>query len=185
MAALRTNEKQLTGNSIKPCPHLPPALGTMSYRNLRLHSQGPGGSAQNFFQEACRYANYLWLRKLPARAILALCRAIYVDPQTLNRETRQPYAAYVWMLRHAPDDTFLGNPRFSFARQATRVPENERLKSRRAWALWYLTCQIRPELPADPNVPEHPPGKHDLAAFLNDRGLPGEGTDFLACLAEA
>lgn len=184
MGALRTNEKQSSGKSGLLCPHLPVPVSAMSYRNLRLHKGVSGESAQEFFQEACRYANYLWLQRLPARAILALCRAVYVNPRLLERKTRQPYAAYSWMLRNAPADAFLGNPRFSFARQATRVPESQLLKSRRAWALWYLTRQVRPDLPADPNVPEYPPEANELAAHLNEHGLHGEGDQFLECLNE-
>jgi hypothetical protein len=183
MAASRTNEKQSGKNSPVPCPFLPIAGESMSYRHLRTHNPHVPESAQAFFTAACRYANYLWMQNLPARAILALCRAIYVDPRLLDRKTRQPYAAYVWMLQHAHGDSFLGNPRFSFARQATRVPDSEHLKSRRAWALWYLTRDTRPELPADPAVFENPPDIETLAAYLNRHGLRGEGDCLRDCLA--
>jgi hypothetical protein len=185
MAASRTTEKQSGKNSPNACPLLPAAEGRMSYRHLQMHSPHSPESAQAFFMAACRYANYLWVQDLPARAILALCRALYVNPRLLDKATRQPYAAYAWMLREARGDSFLGNPRFSFARQATRVPEIQHLKSRRAWALWYLTRRIRPELPADPEVPENPPDRDALIDYLNGHGLAGEGDCFRSCLDDA
>ena len=154
----------------------------MSYRDLRSCSGSQASPAPRLFAAATAYAQHLWLRDQPARAILALCRALYLDPVQLGPGHDQPYPAFAWFLRQPRTNGFLGNPRASFARQATRIPASQLLKRHRAWALWHITVQFRPDLPPDPATPEQPLGMQTLRARLNAAGLPGEGDQFLLAL---
>ena len=165
--------------SLEPCPFLPPAPPFMSYRDLR---KGRAREAQAFFETALQYTQYLWQAGLPARSILALCRAVYMDPETLRRGTVQPYRAYHWMVRHYRGKGFLGNPRLSFFNQATRMDEKKALNRMRAWALWHLTVTERPDLPSISEGGEPPPSTARVAGFLNTHGLEKEGEHFLAAL---
>jgi hypothetical protein len=151
----------------------------MSYRELR---QSRSASPENFFETAQRYTQFLWQKQKPARAILALCRAIYMDPASLPPGSLQPYRAYTWLLKNYRGEGFLGNPRISFLHQATRIPPDQALKVSRAWALWHLTMQVMPELPTDRMVPETPPDHLLLARKLDADGLPDEGGAFLNSL---
>jgi hypothetical protein len=169
----------MENNKVRACPWLPSAPEEMSYRQLQRSLQE---SPLCFFETTQRYANYLWLRKRPARAILALCRGIYLDPDTLPSGSVQPYKAYRWMLDNYQGEGFLGNPRISFLHQAARIPAEQALKVLRAWALWYLTRHAMPELPTDPAVPENPPDLSKIAAALDKKGLPGEGRILLESL---
>lgn len=152
----------------------------MSYRDL----QEPQ-NRQSRFQQACTYANFLWINGLPARAVLALCRAIYLPPGDVPYGRVQPYRAHVWFLKNHRCHGFLGNPRISFARQATRIPSVQDLKIHRAWAMWHLSIAAIPELPPDPQVTESPPPVETLAHYLNANGLQGEGDTFLKACEEA
>lgn len=154
----------------------------MSYRDLRIRNETDGSEGNALFDAACRYANYLWSIRLPARSILALCRAVYIDPFTLAQPVRQPYAAFAWMLRHYTGTGFLGNPRISFVHQATRMPECHSLKRQRAWAMWYISRAAMPELPPDAEVSETPPAEDRLRECLNENGLPGEGLEWGAAM---
>lgn len=153
----------------------------MSWRDLQAaRTKGPG----ELFQAALRYTQFLWLNKQPARAILALCRAVYLEPEHLPASFSQPWSAYVWLLRNYDGQGFLGNPRISFLHQATRFRGPPDLKKARAWALWHLTVRHMPELPTDPSVKVSEPEADALAIILNEKGLQGEGTDFLKALEE-
>lgn len=163
------------------CPHLPVPVGEMSYRDLRDVPEGDERE-RVLFEIACRYANYLWKEGLPARAILALCRALYLDPSRLPDDLRQPWDAYVWFIRHDPGTGFTGNPRISFIHQATRIGHSHPLKRHRAWALWLLTRTYRPDFPPDPQVHEEPPPVETLVGYLNENGLPAEGTGLFRLL---
>jgi len=168
-----------------PCPLLPIPEGPLSYRTLRAE---PGGQAlvpDELFDRARAYANDLWMRGLPARALLALCRALYLAPGELSEHRRQPWDVFVWMLRNHQGLDFLGNPRISFVHQATRIRAEHVLKRQRAWALWYLSRANLPHLPPDPKVSEDPPALEELVVYLNEAGLPGEGTSFHDCLRQS
>ena len=157
------------------CPLLPVPEGAMSYRDLRVEHKNAEQHDKAVFQAACTYANYLWSIRLPARAILALCRAIYLDPDKLGESIRQPYRALAWFLRNYAGSGFLGNPRVSIIHQATRMPGDQVLKRQRARAMWYISRTAIPSLPPDPAVAEKPPGQKALSAYLEQNGLPGEG----------
>jgi hypothetical protein len=153
----------------------------MSYRDLRpVRSENPG----QLFGTACRYAQFLWLRGLPARSILALCRALYLPPEDLPAGVRQPYGAFAWILRNAHHGGFLGNPRVSFFHQAVRTNPERYLQRERATALWHLTVKIRPDLSPDPEEWSSPPRPAELSGLLDDQGLPNEGRIFLKFLQE-
>ena len=138
----------------------------------------------DLFITALEYAQLLWSQARPARSILALCRAMYIDPGQLAAETVPPYRAYRWILGHYRGHGFLGNPRISFFHQATRMATNKRLFRQRAWALWHLTIVERPGMPADPCESRHkPPGMDELAVFLDANGLRQEGQCFLQAIA--
>ena len=167
------------------CPFLPFPPTLMSYRDLQKTVGDSAKGSTDLHWAASAYANYLWIRRQPARSILALCRAIYLNPADLNPATRQPYDALVWMLREYTGEGFLGNPRISFSRQATRIDPARPLKRRRAWALWYLTVTAMPWLAPDPKVSENAPPQADLAAALNAYGLAREGTRFQEAMKTA
>lgn len=162
-----------------PCPWLPPAQPGMSYRQLRIARKA---GAPDLFETAQCYAQCLWLAGKPARAILALCRAIYLDPQDLPRGTRQLYTAYLWMLRNYRGNGFLGNPRISFQHQAMRISQDEALKRARARALWHLTRLALPDLPPDPSEKEISSDLADLRTYLDRQGLEEEGSLLLQLL---
>ncbi|MGC9450551.1 MAG: hypothetical protein ACP5I4_03815 [Oceanipulchritudo sp.] len=161
------------------CPRLPLPVGPMTYRDLRAAKDR---GAQIFHQAALRYAHFLWLENMPARAILALCRALYLEPSELPGGTAAPYGAYAWILRQYRGGGFLGNPRISFHHQATRMDSRMVLFRQRAWAMWQITNRIRPELPPEAGCVEQPPPPDRLADYLNRRGLPREGEQFQAAL---
>ncbi|MEX0326825.1 MAG: hypothetical protein AB3N33_12130 [Puniceicoccaceae bacterium] len=166
-------------NHPEACPLLPPVDKEMSWRDLQAaRVEGP----EKLFEAALRYTQFLWLKQQPARAILALCRAVYIEPENLPASLRQPWSAYVWLLLNYNGQGFLGNPRISFLHQATRFRGPRALKKARAWALWHLTVRHMPDLPTDPSVEDPEPGINDLAAFLDENGLKGEGNDFLKAL---
>jgi hypothetical protein len=145
----------------------------MSYRQLQIAREA---GAPALFESAQRYAQCLWLEHKPARAILALCRAIYLDPHDLPGGTRQPYPAYLWILMNYRGEGFLGNPRISFQHQAMRMPRTDSLKRTRARALWHLTRLALPNLPADPFEEEISPDLKGLQTYLDRHGLKEEGT---------
>lgn len=131
--------------SLPPCPFLPDARPEMSYRDLRALGSDRGPA---FYLTALIYAQCLWCRGLPARAILPLDRAwgaeLKPDDPVL-REWPPPYPALAWMLKHRPDHGFLGNPVRHFQHLATRVkgPRRE-VRSWRAWACFHLAEEILP-----------------------------------------
>lgn len=166
-----------TGAPLNLCPFLPFAEGPLDYRSLAQHREGPRGG--EFYLAALTYAQQLWLRELPARAILALVRALYADEPPEAEQLAAwppPYAALRWFLRHAPTTgPFLGNPRLSFEHQATRIralPHDPR--PWRAWGCWAIVRETRPDLPGEPGLDEPYPTLAEIAAGLHATGWPGE-----------
>ena len=169
----------MENSRLVPCPLLPPAPASMSWRDLHL---AKAMGSVHLFEAALCYTQFLWLKNKPARAILALCRAIYLDPSGLPESLRQPYAAYTWILRNHRGDSFIGNPRISFLHQATRIRGQQELKRARAWALWHLTGFHLPHLPGNPGKLDTVPEIDNLARFLDRHGLPHEGAAFLEAI---
>ena len=177
MISLDSMEKQTP----PPCPFLPVPQTRMSYRDLQQAAMEGSGQV---FASALTYAQALWMDSKPARSILALCRAIYLDPSILPAPVEQPYRAFAWILNNYQGQGFLGNPRISFQHQGTRIPPRDALKRQRAWALWWITRTFLPQLPGDPNCQENFPQLADLAGWLDQYGLPGEGSLLENVIAE-
>lgn len=158
-----------------PCPHLPPADESLDYRVLRQWGDDRG---EGFYRSALTYAQTLWQRGLPARAILALDRALFArlegDEAILERYPL-PYAALAWMLAHVPAGPFVGNPRISYQHLADRVRgPDQAVRSWRAWACWHLCRVVQPQLPGDPRHTVMEPDLEAVRRGLESHGLPGE-----------
>ena len=131
-------------------PFLPKPESSMDYRDLRQYRQNQGAA---FFETAMKYANFLWYNGLPARAILAMDRALFTNLKELDKKWQSlelPYSALIWFLKNPQKDKFLGNPRVHYQHLADRVRgERKEIKQWRTWACWYLTCKAIPELEPD------------------------------------
>lgn len=132
----------------------------------------------DFYRTCLQYAQHLWLQRLPARAILCLDRALGADligdePALLDWPL--PYAPLVEILKAAPSDAFLGNPRVHFQHYADRLGEPRREQRKwRAWACWDLTQATLPELPSDPRHQVDYPSLTQITEQLAQHGHPGE-----------
>jgi len=109
------------------------------------------------FYEACHlYAQTLWQQGFPAKAILALNRAlscVLPDDEPILQSLPLPYRALAWLLIHRPADQFIGNPTRHWQHLATRMVEpNKELRTWRAWACWYLAKVILPESEFPPDL---------------------------------
>lgn len=141
-----------------------------------------------FYLTALTYAQYLWQQGQCARALLKLDRALLsavpADAPVLQAWPL-PYGAITWLLRHAPADVFLGNPRVHFQHLADRMNEPRRDQRRwRTWACWALCRAVRPEFPADPRHAVAEPDLELIARQLTAHGLPGEAALWRSVLAE-
>ena len=98
-----------------------------------------------------------------------------VAQKGVGRSVPQQPDCTVWLLRHAPPDTFLGNPRVHFQHYAGRMnaPRREQ-RAWRAWGCWALTRAARPEFPGDPRHRVDEPEPAAIAAGLRRHGHPGE-----------
>ncbi|MCC5834207.1 MAG: hypothetical protein JJU20_05690 [Opitutales bacterium] len=164
-----------------PCPYLPSAAGAMTHRCLTAF--GAERSAA-FYLTALRYSQCLWLRDLPARSILSLCRALYAPMgagDTVLKAYPLPYLAYRWLIENARNAGFLGNPRVSFQHQAARIRGTDQdLLRARAHALWWLTRRSRPELGPDPECEEPEDSIDAVLASLARYGIQPEPDWFRA-----
>lgn len=156
----------------------------MDFRNLRaLRAEG----GEKLFFAAQQYAHFLWHQSLPARAILALDRALFCDlagDESVLQEWPLPYKALRWVLVHENGQSFLGNPRISFQHIADRV-RGVRVEIRcwRAWAAWHVVRLARPELPPDEKHRVTEPSAEETLAALRQHGFPGEDTMWLDAMA--
>lgn len=167
-----------------PCPHLPPPRAGLDWRSL--HHFRTGGRDGAFYLACLEYGHALWLRQLPARALLCLDRAMGADLHGDEPELQAwplPYAAMVWFMQHTPAHVFIGNPRVHFQHYADRMNEPRRDQRRwRAWACWALARAVNPAWPADPRHHVHEPGVAEVAAALDLHGHPGETARWQAVL---
>jgi len=158
------------------CPHLPEPRTDLDWRTLNVFRDGERGGA--FYLACLEYGHALWKRRLVGRAILCLDRAFAAELSGAEPELRAfplPYAAMAWFLKHAPRETFVGNPRVHFQHYADRMNEPRRaLRTARAWACWALARVIRPELPGDPRHAVVEPTFEQIESALAEHGLPGE-----------
>ncbi|MCW1883150.1 hypothetical protein OKA04_00315 [Luteolibacter flavescens] len=163
------------------CPLLPEAT----------QPQGPAVTRElgvakcvRFYFAALTYAQSLWREGKPAQAVLQLNKSFMADLRG-DEEVLQvhppPYAVLVWILRHRPDECFLGNPVRHFQHLATRMNgERKEIRSWRAWACFHLSRQVLPmdEFPIDAEqVAEEGvvfPEWQDVVAGIREAGWTGE-----------
>lgn len=161
--------------SLPPCPLLPPVPAAMDAGALTAHGDERDAG---FYLTALTYGHYLWRHGHAARAILKIDRALLADlrgDELVLRDWPLPYAVTAWMLRHAPTDVFIGNPRVHFQHLADRMNEPRREQRRwRIWACWLIARLVRPEFPADPKHAVVEPTEDAIAAQLDRHGIPGE-----------
>jgi len=143
-----------------------------------LNSFRPSHRGGLFYDACLEYAHALWRKKLPARAMLCLDRAMGADlrgDEPILAAWPMPYAAMVWFMRHTPKEVFIGNPRIHFQHYADRMndPRKEQRKWR-AWACWALARRVMPELPGDARHIVDEPTLKEIEARLHRHGLPGE-----------
>ena len=163
------------------CPLLPPATSTLSWRDLE---SAPDPS--ELYRRCLRYAQQLWQANLPARALLAVDRALYCELRAGDPaldEHPLPYAVIRWMVAADCGETFTGNARVHYQHLADRVrgPRAE-IKRWRAWAGWALARVARPELPGDPRHVVREPDFSEIEAGLRAAGLPGEAATWAKAL---
>jgi len=133
---------------------------------------------QDFYAACLEYGSALWLRKLPARAMLCLDRAMGADLKGNEEDTRTLANAVrgdVLVHAHTPEGLFIGNPRVHFQHYADRMNEPRREQRRwRAWACWALSRRVLPSLPGDVRHRVREPAVAEIEERLRHHGLPGE-----------
>jgi len=169
------------------CPFLPPPSAQMSYRDLQQWNEA---QSIDRYLSSLKYGHYLWLHRRPARAILALIRALNTplrnDPnESILKDHPLPYAAIGWICKyHTLEYGFLGNPRISFQHQADRLSgQHAPIRRARAWAAWYLVSAVRPDFPSDPK--HHPifPSGTQIIADLDTFGTANESIAYREALS--
>lgn len=160
---------------VPDCPLLPEPAAGMDWRHMARHGEERGAE---FYLTSLQYGRELWRRKLAARAILCLDRAMGADLAPSDPVLEQwplPYAAMAWFLGNLPPGVFTGNPRVHFQHYAGRMNEPRREQRRaRAWACWHLSRIILPHLPGDPKHVVNEPSPEETGAALDCHGHPGE-----------
>jgi hypothetical protein len=173
------------GGVLPPCPHLPPPREDLDWRVLNAF--GPHDRGERFYDACLEYAHALWRRRLPARAMLCLDRAMGADlrgHEHILVTWPMPYAAMNWFMRHTPPGVFIGNPRVHFQHYADRMNEPRREQRRwRAWACWALARKVLPHFPEDPRHLVVEPTLEQIRAHLERHGLPGEAELWRSVLA--
>jgi hypothetical protein len=168
------------------CPHLPRPGPGIDWRRLHAHRKKERGVG--FYLDCLEYANDLWRRGIPARAVLVLDRAMGADllgDEPVLATWPMPYAALAWILLHRPPGVFIGNPRVHFQHYAGRMNEPRREQRKwRAWACWALTRAILPGLHGDPKHRVVEPGLETIAENLRRHGIRGEDELWTRVLAE-
>ena len=161
---------------LPPCPHLPVPRAGLDWRTLHVHREDVRGP--DFYHDCLEYGHALWQRGLAARAILCLDRAMGAELAANDSQLQAwpiPYAAMAWFLTHTPPDVFIGNPRVHFQHYADRMNPPRREQRRwRAWGCWAIARAVRPAWPGDPKHAVKEPTLDEIAARLDEHGLPGE-----------
>ena len=166
-----------------PCPFLPSCGRSLSWRDLNAlrNDQGP-----ELYRLCLEYGQQLWLDDLPARALLAVDRALYCDVHTeaeVLSEYPMPYRAIGWMVKQ-PSENFAGNARVHYQHLADRVRgERADLKKWRAWAAWAVSRVARPDLEGDPKHIVTEPTYAEIEAGLRAHGLASEIAEWRKALA--
>ena len=168
------------------CPYLPETKSVMSWRDLREFGTDRG---PEFYFRALQYGHYLWQQGLAARSILALDRALFADlagNESVLKAWSLPYRAIGWMLTEHTGTSFIGNPRVHYQHLADRVKGRRAAQKKwRAWACWYLTRRLRPELEADPRHSVVEPSLAAILTGLHENGIPEEAQLFQQVLGTA
>jgi hypothetical protein len=155
---------------------LPVPRSGLDWKSLHVFRGAERGA--EFYFACLEYGHALWLRALPARALLCLDRAFGADlngTEPVLQSWPLPYAATAWVIQHTPAGLFIGNPRVHFQHYADRLNEPRReQRQARAWACWALTRAVRPELPGDPRHRVQEPSHEEIADALERHGHPGE-----------
>jgi hypothetical protein len=167
-----------------PCPFLPSCGRPLSWRDLNAlrDDQGP-----ELYRLCLEYGQQLWLDDLPARALLAVDRALYCDVPSdaeVLSEYPMPYRAIGWMVKQ-PSDNFAGNARVHYQHLADRVRgERAELKKWRAWAAWAVSRVARPDLEGDSKHVVAEPTHPEIEAGLQNYGVSGEVDEWRRALAD-
>jgi len=144
--------------------------------------QGPG-----LYRLCLEYGQQLWLDDLPARALLAVDRALYCDVPSDAEELREypmPYRTIGWMVKQ-PSENFAGNARVHYQHLADRVRgERAELKKWRAWAAWAVSRVARPDLEGDPKHIVTEPTHAEIEGGLRAHGLASEIAEWRKALAD-
>jgi hypothetical protein len=158
------------------CPFLPEPRAGLDWRALHAFRERERGV--EFYQLCLEYAQVLWQRGLPARALLCLDRAFGADLRGHEPELKTlplPYRPLAWILRSVPEGVFIGNPRVHFQHYADRMNEPRRECRRwRAWACWAIARSIRPDWSGDPRHVVVEPSIDAIETGLRAHGHDGE-----------
>ncbi len=166
---------------LEPCPFLPDVGGEVvpasTMRRFGKSDRGP-----EFYHQALRCAQSLWLRGLPAQSLLLINRALGADlrgGEPVLDDWPLPYRAAAWVLSRRRADQFIGNPRRHYQHLATRMVEPRRVRrSWRAWGCWWMARLLYPDEPADEKqIAEEgiiEPTRDEIRAALDAHGIPGE-----------
>lgn len=166
-----------------PCPFLPAPVRRLSWRDLAAYREDRG---PELYRLCLEYGQQLWLEDLPARALLAVDRALYceVDADEPILTTHPlPYRVIGWMVSQ-PSRGFTGNARVHYQHLADRVrgAQAER-KKWRAWAAWAVVRQVRPDLTGDARHSVVEPTHELISDGLRRHGVRGETDVWLKALA--
>ena len=157
-----------------PCPYLPSGQRKLSWRDLNALRDDQG---EELYLLCLEYGQQLWLENLPARALLAVDRALYCDvPADAEclKANPLPYAAIGWLVSQ-PTEEFTGNARVHYQHLADRVKgERAAQKKWRAWAAWAVVRRVRPDLAADPEHVVTEPTHGEIKQALELHGIQGE-----------
>jgi hypothetical protein len=168
------------------CPLLPKASRRLSWRDLEALKSENG---PELYRCCLEYGQQLWLENLPARALLAVDRALYCDVPSgdpILSVHPLPYAVIRWMIAQDTGEIFTGNARVHYQHLADRVRgARAEIKSWRAWAGWALARAARPELPNDPKHDVVEPTLAQIEAGLCQWGIAHEADTWLKALKEA
>lgn len=167
-----------------PCPYLPPSRQKLSWRDLNALRDD---QREKLYQLCLEYGHQLWLENLPARALLAVDRALYCDVSADSEILKQypiPYATIGWLVSQ-PTEEFTGNARVHYQHLADRVKgERAEQKKWRAWAAWAVVRLVRPDLPADPKHDVIEPSTNQIREALEQHGIAGEATVWQKALSD-
>jgi len=159
---------------VTPCPYLPSGQKKLSWRELNALRDDQG---EELYLLCLEYGQQLWLENLPARALLAVDRALYCDVSAdaeclINYPL--PYAAISWLVSQ-PTEQFTGNARVHYQHLADRVRGDRAAQKKwRAWAAWAIVRRVRPDLPADPDHVVNEPTHSEIRQALQLHGIKGE-----------